>query len=368
LCDTTDSELIPVIIAQVKYHDDIVYNNNEIKSSADLDNMFFIFAGDVVLEISPFYDHGDFMYSKVDDYAQPGRFDGIGEADIAEPFNADINNMWSLILANIEKLGSGKILCEEGAILDQWTSEVGPIITVKKGALSRNEIQIVSGLTVPGDHFAYVQAKTAEWEAVSGISRTLMGRPPGSGVESGKAIDALVQAASQRFVPRLRNIQEYVKNLATQFLHLMLQYYEGRFFKIMGPEGAQAMMQFKKMYEENGHWYEIEIEGANALPISRADRAQVIHQLFNTPINHEGIVPLSTLVNAYDIPLPEDIEEKNAQKKSEIRQQEIDAQKQIVEAQAEAQNRANAQNSSSLLKNDNPELVQEGLDKIGLGG
>lgn len=365
-----ESDMLPVNEVHVRYKEAFrMFSNRdssvkEPESISNKDKLVITYCKDTLLAVENFYEHGKLPFVKFDNYDQPGRYYGLGEVFVAEHINREIDNMWSLIYANIELMGSGRIMKEKSVDMDQPTSDVAEIIEVEDGAIQSGRIQFMSGLSVPSDHFQYIAAKVAELEAVSGISEALAGKPPGKGVESGKAIENLIAAASQRIRPKILNLSATMKEFAEQVLSLALDYYDDRIINIVGPDGAAEIRAFEKEEDENLNWYTIRIEGSQALPLGRGGYMNLLLQLLQVPLETEGVVSPEEIIEASGMPRAYDKVQDLKRRKKEA----FERQKQLVETQASAGARAQAQNMSGELNSDNPEVVQQALDKLGIGG
>jgi len=365
------SDLIPVKQLYIKhrevfkqYNDSNNYDNGLKKLGADLDEIMVTFCDGVLLDVDKFYGHGQIPVVVMHDYDYPGNFYGLGEVAVAAPLNHQINYMESLILANIRTMGSGKTFMEEDIEIDTLTTEPGQVVTVKKGALVAGKIQHHAGTVVSPNMFQFVIAKERELEAVSGITNSsASGMPPGQGVESGKAIQQLIQAASQRMRPKISNKAKYIKEFYKQVLFLVIEYYDDRIFQLAGPDKVADFIHFKKEVEENDGWYTVEIEGAEQLPLGRGEFIGLLMQLMNTPIEQEGKIPEREVFSAMGLPRGGELADSIEKRREDLQKQKAD----MANAQATAGARMSAQNNQALLGSENPAQTQKGLTNIGLG-
>ena len=362
------SKLLPVVQLYVKHREVFTQfmdrEDKEMnKMKEDLDGIMITFCSGVLLDVDKFYGHGCIPVAVIKDYDYPGKFYGAGEVSIAAPINQQINYMWSLILANIRAMGSGRILMDEDVVTDDFTSKPGEVIRVKNGALQAQKIQFTNGLPVNPQMYNFISAKERELETISGITATTSsGQAPGGGVEAAKAIQMLVQSASQRIRPKLINKSKFIQDFYEQILFLILEYYDDRVLQIVGEENEQNYIHFKTEVEENNGWYTISIEGTEQLPLSRGQYASLMIQLMNSPLEQEGKISERTVFDALGIPRASELA-KEVETRRQARQQQ---QQQMMEAQASAAAKMQASNNSALMKSTNPEAVAEGLGNMGL--
>jgi len=328
----------------------------------DYDELTIIYYDKLLLDVQPFYPHGLFPYAAFHDYEQPRKAKSIGEIHVAQHINKEINSVWDIVVDNMEAMGNSKIItCGDEITVTDMSNEAGGWWKVnKKGTLASGDMAIQQGLAVSGDHFLIVDKLFYWGELLSGLSSLLSGKPPGQGVTSGRAIRDLLDSVSQRIRPKVTNIAEFVFDIGNQFLALELEYYPDRFISIVGANGAPLLEQFKKAEGENPSWYRIEIEGENALPIGRETYLQLLMQMYMQPLEHEGTIGLETVFEAMGIPRRYELLEEIDRRKKE----QFEKQKELIRVQAEAQQSAQIDNLSSMLLSDDPNQVQQGLEKL----
>ncbi len=189
------------------------------------------------------YDDGDFPYSRVQNYLNPREFWGISEVEQLESPQKVFNKLISFALDTLTIMGNPIWIVPTSAGVDtsQLFNQPGLIIEPEgDGAGVRRE----EGVPLQPYVLQLIDRMEKWFNDVSGSQDVTRGINP-TGVTANAAIENLQQAAQTRIRQKMRNLDDYLKDVGKQYVSRVLQYYTiPKVHRITGSDNTQKYFKF----------------------------------------------------------------------------------------------------------------------------
>lgn len=154
----------------------------------------------------------------------PGRLHGKGAIAPLLQVQKEYNAQRSAIITNIRRMGNLQWLVASNSGVDGITNEPGAIIRFNPASLAPKQVPLNP---LPGYVLDNVNRSHSEMLDLAGIHGTSLGKRV-SGVESGKAINALVNQDASQLQSVLESIEKSARELSVQMLMLAKKHYSKR--------------------------------------------------------------------------------------------------------------------------------------------
>jgi len=265
-------------------------------------------ASGAVIEDEPLpYDDGLFPFSKYNNYILPREFWGVSEVEQLESPQRIFNKILSYSLDVL-------LLCSNPMWIFDTNSTVDTdnIYNVPGGIIEKrpgSEVRRVEGSSL-NPAFMNMLSQIETWvQTVSGNPEVSMGMTPGS-VTAASAIEQLTSNARTRIKQKMRNLDEYLRDVGKQYVNRVFQFYQiprvfavtedngsQKYFRmsISSNEQGQKVANITEFDEETGNELEVKqmiikgnfdvrVNTGSALPFTAADRERKSLSLFDRQI------------------------------------------------------------------------------------
>jgi len=248
-------------------------------------------ANGVVLrdEESPFK-HNFFPFIKFIDYVVPSCFWGMGEIQQLERLQDFINRRRGQTQDILRICGNPPLVADSNSGINPKAMNTRPGTIIYKNP--QTEVKWLTPPQLPAALFEIQALDKQDFDSVSGIYDVTQGRRP-TGLEAGKAIQALQEAAQTRLRLKVRNLEGSLRQLGTQVLALIQQFYtEERVIRLVGgdPRNPRFVTINQEIVDNNGNAvrmndvgigkYDVEIGVGSTLPVDKAQRYTECKELF----------------------------------------------------------------------------------------
>jgi hypothetical protein len=234
-------------------------------------------AGDIVLQDVPSpYLHGMWPFVRIVDNSIPNEFYGVGEVELLEDLQKELNKRRSQVIDYANLLGNGiwVIDHDSGVDPDKITNRPGLIITKMPGREVRRE----AGPEIPHYLVGLQEQTLGDMQAITGIHDTLGGQIP-RGVRTGAGMIEAQDIASTRLRLKVRNLEYSLARVGRLMIALIQQYYSPpRVVRILGKDGGV------EFYEIDGNIlrgdWDIIVGTGSTLPVSKSLRFEQAVRLY----------------------------------------------------------------------------------------
>lgn len=195
---------------------------------------------------SPFQ-HNFFPFVKFVDYSIPSSFWGMGEIQQLEKLQDFINRRRGQTQDILRICGNPPLVADSNSGINPkaMTTRPGTIIYKNPGT----EVKWLTPPQLPAALFEIQALDKQDFDSVSGIYDATQGRRP-QGLEAGKAIVALQEAAQTRIRLKVRNLEGALRQLGQLVISLVQQFYtDERVIRLVG--GNPANPQFVRINQQS---------------------------------------------------------------------------------------------------------------------
>lgn len=240
-------------------------------------------------EESPF-EHNHFPFVKFIDYTIPSSFWGMGEIQQLERLQDFINRRRGQTQDILRICGNPPLVADANSGINPKAMTTRPGTIIYKNP--QTEVKWLTPPQLPAALFEIQALDKQDFDAVSGIYDVTQGRRP-TGLEAGKAIQALQEAAQTRLRLKVRNLEASLRQLGVQMLALIQQFYtEERVIRLVGgdPRNPRFITINQVIVDNSGNAvrindvntgkYDVEIGVGSTLPVDKARRYEEAKELF----------------------------------------------------------------------------------------
>ena len=185
----------------------------------------------------------------------PGRAHGTSALAQTIQVQREYNAQRSAIITNIRRMGNLQWLVANNSGVDEITNEPGGVI--KYNAASHKPSQVALS-PLPGYILDNVNRSHSEMMDLAGIHGTSLGKRV-SGIQSGKAIDSMVQQDVHQLQAVMKSIQRGGELLSASFVSLAKKYYtKSRMVRVFRNDGGMFFKFIKAtdLYDEPDVFFE----------------------------------------------------------------------------------------------------------------
>ena len=210
------------------------------------------------------------------DIDRPDCFWGIGEPELLEKLQKELNLRRSQMVDHAALMGNAIWIVDKSSMVDpdMITNKPGAIVEVMPGTQIRRE----SPPPLPPWMHQMVELTIRDMREISGVSGIPGGQPP-KGVRSGAGFEAAQAIASIRIRARGRTIEAMMERLGRIMISLIqTRYTTSRMIRITGEKGATYFVPFNGQ-SVRGDW-DIKVESASTQNQTKAARDQQLLELF----------------------------------------------------------------------------------------
>jgi hypothetical protein len=218
-------------------------------------------------------------------YDVPDQFYPIGDLEMLEPLQGELNKTRSAMMNN-RKRYARKYMYHADSITptaaDALISDVdGALVPIEDPNVDLKAV-VVPVPQVPLDAQMYQYSETIEkdLDRVSGVSEYQQGSIP-AGRQTATEASIIQDAANSRAADKLSQIEEVVRHVAYRLVALAQQYMSGeQVVRVTGPDGANLWVNFDR-HDIAGE-FDFQVEAGSTQPRNDTQRKQQAMQLFNT--------------------------------------------------------------------------------------
>lgn len=264
------------------------------------------------------------------DKLNPGLFWAEGEIDILRKPQQALNKMIQQVIDNATLMGNAQIVTDDQSLdIDEVMNSPGHITVVQPGS----RFDRVAPPPLPNYHFALINLLRASFDSLSGVNDVTEGRKP-EGIQSGRAIGFLQEAALTLMNLKLKNIEDSLCVYGNKMSKYILSFYKGpRILAIVGEEGNPEYMKINQPFgdmvitpERKDVDYDTIIEIGSDMPQNKETRFGYYKDMFML-----GVIDAETLIEASPLPNKTYIIKKIKEKEAQQRQmQEMQMQAQMM--------------------------------------
>ena len=172
----------------------------------------------------------------------PGRLHGKGAIAPLIQVQKEYNAQRSAIITNIRRMGNLQWLIANNSGVDAITNEPGAVIRYNPASIAPKQLPLNP---LPGYVLDNVNRSHSEMLDLAGIHGTSLGKRV-SGVESGKAINALVNQDVSQLQDILDGIEKAAREMSVEMLHLAKQHYtKARMIRVFRQDGGMFFKMVK---------------------------------------------------------------------------------------------------------------------------
>lgn len=241
-----------------------------------------VLAGDRVIHDGPNpFDHQQFPYVEQDCHRIPGGFWGISAVQQLIPIQRELNKTLGQLIDNRNLMGNlmWKVGSNSGIKADQIVAKPGLVVVKTPGS----EVDTVDVKPLPAYISGLIDHTMLALDRVSGVSDVTEGRKP-TGITAGIAIESLQEAGQTRLRALVRNLENAIRNLGTQWVGLAQQFYqEAKTIRVTDPETGQFSFDLVGPEQLRAQW-EVEVAAGSTLPRSREVRQGQAVELYQLGI------------------------------------------------------------------------------------
>ncbi len=215
-------------------------------------------------------------YVRIVDNSLPGEFFGVGECEVLQFLQHELNKRRSDLVNHASLMGNAVWIVDldSGVDRDQITNQPGAIITKYRGAEVRRE----APPPLPGWQLQLVDMTIRDMREISGIGPVPSGVVP-RGIRSGTGFDAAQEIANTRIRLKVRNLESALEDLGRSIVSLIQQFYTvPRMIRILGDAGEVAFVPFDGV-NVRGDW-DLRVGAGSTLPVSKSVMSQMAIQMF----------------------------------------------------------------------------------------
>ena len=232
-------------------------------------------AGGLTLHDSP-SPYKMWPYAQFKDINRPGEFYAMGEVEILQDLQLEVNKRRSQMTDHAVLMGNPITKVTRSSQLDPDTvvNKPGAIYVVNKP----DDLIREPGVPMPQFMPALADNPIRDMREISGVSALPSGQPP-RGVRSGSGFEAAQNIANTRIRTKARNLEQSLEDIGRIMISHIQQFYTTpRMIRIMGNNGQASFIPFDgKMLR--GDW-DLHIEAGSTMPQTKAVRAQQAIQLY----------------------------------------------------------------------------------------
>ena len=219
------------------------------------------------------YDDGEFPYSRMINYTDPGRFWGISEIEQLESPQKIFNKLVSFTLDVLTLMGNPVWVVDYSSGVDPENLVNRPGLVIEKEPGS--EVRREAGTQLQ-PYVMQMIDRTKQWfDQVSGVSDVSRGAAAG-GVTAASAIESLQDAAQTRIRLKMRNMDGYLRTVGKQYASRALQFYRvPRVVRVVGKGQAEMAAQFFRFEVEDRDGGKV----GKATPFDKDGRAEIENQM-----------------------------------------------------------------------------------------
>ena len=172
----------------------------------------------------------------------PGRLHGKGAIAPLLQVQKEYNAQRSAIITNIRRMGNLQWLVASNSGVDSITNEPGAIVRYNPASIAPKQVPLQP---LPGYVLDNVNRSHSEMLDLAGIHGTSLGKRV-SGVESGKAINALVEQDTSQLQAVLESIEKGARDLSVHMLMLAKKHYsKARMIRAFRQDGGMFFKMVK---------------------------------------------------------------------------------------------------------------------------
>lgn len=257
-----------------------------------------VVCNNVVLEDMPNPYQGKFWpFVKLVDNADIAEFWGIGEIELLEDLQRELNKRRSQIIDAANLTGNPVIIMDKDSDVDTdaISNKPGGIIRKRRGT----EVKREAPPALPSYFFQMGEITNRDIQTISGIGDILGGLVP-KGIRSGSGLSEAQDIASTRVRLKVKQLERSLSQIGKILIRLLQQYYTSdRVVSILGANGRVQWLPWNGNIR--GDWDFIVGEGS-MLPVSKSARAALMKELFQM-----GAIDQQALLKECDVPDYEDI-------------------------------------------------------------
>lgn len=261
------------------------------------------------------YEDGKFPYSKFQNYINPREFWGISEVEQLESPQRVFNKLISFALDTLTLMGNPIWIVDTASGVDTSQLMNSPGLIIEKDG--QGEVRREPGVELQPYVLQLIDRMEKWFNGVSGSQDVTRGINP-TGVTANAAIENLQQAAQTRVRQKMRNLDDYLKDVGAQYVSRVLQYYTvPQVYRITGDDDAVEFFKFHVEHRDDGTGelqkigvvrpfiqdvtgqyvesevsqdyilkgnFDVHVNTGSALPFSKAEKEQRLLQYFDRQI------------------------------------------------------------------------------------
>ena len=172
----------------------------------------------------------------------PGRLHGKGAIAPLIQVQKEYNAQRSAIITNIRRMGNLQWIIANNSGVDTVTNEPGAVIRYNPASIAPKQLPLNP---LPGYVLDNVNRSHSEMLDLAGIHGTSLGKRV-SGVESGKAINALVAQDTSQLQSVLDGIEKAAREMSVEMIKLAKQHYtKSRMIRVFRQDGGMFFKMIK---------------------------------------------------------------------------------------------------------------------------